>query len=131
MNGLEELSSFLTGGPRVVVIAEKAVDLRVEASGNQLFLLKIAEGSLAAGGRGAGFGERKVVSVFCFSSKGGSWTKLFETQDESRAADFEVPYYVSLLPFTLTDGSETMGYGVVEPELIRQMAFRAGVPSSP
>jgi hypothetical protein len=131
MDGLEELSSHLAGGSRVIVIAEKDVDLRAAASGNQLFLLKIAEGSLAAGGRGGGFGERKVVAVFCFSSKGGSWTKLFETQDESRVADFEVPYYVSRLPLTLADGTETMGYGVVEPELVSRMAARAGVPSSP
>jgi hypothetical protein len=128
---LEELSFHLAGGSRVIVIAEKDVDLRVAARENRLFLLKIAEGSLAAGGRGGGFGERKVVGVFCFSSKGGSWTKLFETQDESKVADFEVPYYVSRLPFTLANGTETVGYGVVEPELVSQMAARAGVPSSP
>jgi hypothetical protein len=130
MDALEELNSHLTGGPRVIVIAQKDVDLR-PSGGNQLFLLKIAEGSLAAGGRGGGFGERRVVSVICFNSQEGHWAKLYETQDESRAADFEVPYHVSRLPLTLADGSETMGYGVVEPELVQQMATKAGVPFSP
>lgn len=131
MNVKDELSSYLTGGSRVIVISEKDVDLRSSSSGNRLFLLKIAEGSLAAGGRGGGFGERRVVGVFCFSSDGGAWTKLFETQEESRAADFEVPYYVSRLPFTLVDGTEAIGYGVVEPELVKQMSAKAGIPFSP
>ena len=131
MRALEELSSYLTGGSRVIVLAEKDVDLRIAERGNRLFLLKIAEGSLAAGGRGGGFGERKVVSVFCFSSAGGSWKKLFETSEESVASTFEVPYYVSRLPLTLADGTEIMGYGVVEPELVAQMAAKAGIASSP
>jgi len=129
MNPLDEITSILTGGARAIVIAENDVDLRCTASGNRLFLLKIAEGSLAAGGRGGGFGERRVVAVYCFNSKGGSWTKLFETQDESAAAGFEIPYYVSRLPLTLADGKETMGYGVVEPELVGKMAAKAGIPS--
>jgi len=131
MRALEELSSYLTGGSRVIVLAEKDVDLRIAERGNRLFLLKIAEGSLAAGGRGGGFGERKVVSVICFSSAGGSWEKLFETNEESVASTFEVPYYVSRLPLTLADGTEIMGYGVVEPELVAQMAAKAGIASSP
>jgi len=131
MDPLDELCSLLTGGSRVIVISERDVDLKSNSKGNSLFLLKIAEGSLAAGGRGGGFGERKVVSVFCFSSRGGGWKKLFETQEESAAAAFEVPYYVSRIPFTLPDGTEGMGYGVVEPELVRQMAARSGVTFSP
>ncbi len=131
MDSRDELSSHLTGGSRVIVIAEKDVDLRTASGGNRLFLLKIAEGSLAAGGRGGGFGERKVVEVSCFSSNGGPWTKLFETREESRVAGFEVPYYVSRVPFTLADGTEEMGYGVVEPELVRQMAAKAGILFSP
>jgi len=69
--------------------------------------------------------------VFCFSSHGGGWKKLFETQEESAVAGFEVPYYVSRIPFILPDGTEGMGYGVVEPELVKQMAERAGVTFSP
>jgi hypothetical protein len=131
MDPLEELSAHLTGGSRVVVIAEKDVDLRGSSEGNRLMLLKIAEESLAAGGRGGGFGERRIVGAYCFSSHGGSWTKLFETLEDSKIAGFEVPYYVSRLPLTLADGTQTMGYGVVEPELVRQMAAKAGISLSP
>jgi len=131
MDPRDELTSYLTGGSRVIVIAERDVDLRPASGRNRLFLLKIAEGSLAAGGRGGGFGERRVVGVSCFSSVGGNWVKLFETREVKDAADYEVPYYVSRLPLTLADGTETMGYGVVEPELVAQMAAKAGIPSSP
>jgi len=130
MEGVEELTSHLSGKSRVIVIAEKDVDLRPQAGENRLFLLKIAEGSLAAGGRGGGIGERKVVEVVCFELKGGLWTKLFRTDDDESLAGFEVPYYVSRLPLTLVDGTESMGYGVVEPDLVREFARKAGIPSS-
>ena len=115
----------------MIIISERDVDLRSGSTNNTFFLLKIAEGSFAAGGRGGGFGERRVVGVFCFSSRGGVWRKLFETQEESVAASFEVPYYVSRIPFVLPNGAEEMGYGVVEAELVRQMAAKAGVTFSP
>jgi len=127
---LEELAALLTGGQRVVVIAEKDVDLRPGASSNRLILLKMAAGSLAAGGRGGGFGERRVVGVAIFRSEGGPWTKAYESMDESVAGRFEVPYHVSRLPMNLPDGAECMGYGVVDPELVAQMHGTAGLPSS-
>ncbi|MDA4124515.1 MAG: hypothetical protein OK438_03585 [Thaumarchaeota archaeon] len=130
MDSSAELSSLMSGGSRVILISEKDVDLKPGTGDNRLFLLKMAEGSLAAGGRGGGFGERRVVAVFLFSLTSGVWSKLFETEDASRLADFEVPYYVSRLPMTLADGTETMGYGVVDPELVGQMLAKAGVSSS-
>jgi hypothetical protein len=124
---LAELNLHLSGGSRVIMISEKEVDLRPQAPDNRLFLLKMAEGSLAAGGRGGGFGERKVVKALAFVSSGGQWSKLYESEDESRAAEFEIPYYVSRLPYTLSDGSESVGYGVVESELVGQMFAKAGL----
>lgn len=129
METLDELVSHLSGGPRAVVIAERDLDLRPQSEDNRLFLLKIGEGSLAAGGRGGGFGERKVTGVYCFAQRNGVWTKLFGTVEETKAAEFEVPYYVSRLPFVMTDGTEAMGYGVVERELVREMAKKAGIGS--
>lgn len=129
MNPLDELTSHLTGGARVIVIAERDIDLRSQSE-NKLVLLKISEGSVASGGRGGGFGERRVVGVYVFHSVDGTWTKTFETEDESRAAGFEVPYYVSRLPITMADGTEMMGYGVIEPELVAKMMADA-MPSSP
>lgn len=131
MDASSELFSHITGGARVIVVAEKDVDFRPVSGDNRLFLLTIMEGSLASGGRGGGFGERKVVEVLSYARANGVWTKLFETSDEGRLQDFEVPYYVSRLPMTLADGTETMGYGVVDSELVRTMSAKAALPSSP
>lgn len=127
MDALEELVSHLSGGSRAIVIAEKDVDLRPQSGDNRLFVLKIGEGSLAAGGRGGGFGERKVAGVLFFERRNGVWTKLFEATDEGKASEFEVPYYVSRLPFVMSDGGEAMGYGVIELELVGEMARKAGI----
>ena len=130
MEAADELASILSSGSRVIVIAEKDVDLRPHSGDNKLFLLKIVEGSLASGGRGGGFGERRVVEVMFFERKDGTWSSPFRTDNETSVANFEVPYHVSRLPLTLLDGAESMGYGVVEPDLVREMVRKAGISSS-
>lgn len=114
----------------MIAISEHDVDLRPDAPDNALILLSLAEGSLAAGGRGGGFGERRVVKVGIFQLTSKSWSKTFETSKESEASEFEVPYYVSRLPYTLADGSESIGYGVVDPDLVRHMKTKASLHSS-
>ena len=123
-------SEILAGGSRVISIAEGYVDLRGQAPDNLMWLLVMADGSLASGGRGGGFGERRVSRVLLFRHKEGSWSRLVDVTDEQKAAEYEVPYHVSRLPMTLADGSESMGYGVVEPELVREMMSKAGLSSS-
>lgn len=129
MDALSEIASHLSGGARAIVIAQKDIDLRPGSPDNRVFILKIGEGSSAAGGRGGGFGERKVSAVFCYELKGGKWTKLLDA-GEGALANYEVPYYVSRLPLVLADGSELMGYGAVEPELVEEMSRMSGIPSS-
>lgn len=129
MDATDEISSHLTGASRAIVIAEKDVDLKPGAGDNRLFILKIGEGSLAAGGRGGGFGERKVTAALCFARAGGIWAKVFEVSEEGAGA-FEVPYYVSRLPMTMADGTESVGYGVVDPDLVKEMSAKAGLDSS-
>ncbi|MDV3277082.1 MAG: hypothetical protein LYZ69_01275 [Nitrososphaerales archaeon] len=124
MSAIDELTQLLSGGARVVVIAQRDVDLTSLAAENTLLLLKLTEGSHAAGGRGAGFGERKVVKVSLFRYGDGACEKLFDTEDEAKVAEFEVPYYVARMPMTLRDGTESMGYGVVDPELVGQFAAK-------
>lgn len=126
MDGAEEISSSLAGGARVILISERDVDLREGSPPNRVVLLRMAEGSLAAGGRGGGYGERRVVRVTIFEKRDRDWTKAFETDDQSRVETFEVPYYVSRLPYFMPDGSEEMGYGVVDPDLVRKMMAQAG-----
>ena len=130
MTPLEELAAWLTGASRAIVISDRDVDLRTSAGDNRLIVLKIGEGSHAAGGRGGGFGERKVTGVFCFELSKGEWAKRFEVEGEEGASGFEVPYYVSRLPMVLADGTEIMGYGVVDPDLVTEMMSNPRIGSS-
>ncbi|MDG6898707.1 MAG: hypothetical protein JRN24_03105 [Nitrososphaerota archaeon] len=120
-----ELAQLLQGQSRAVVIAEKEVDLRAVGGTNHLFLLILAEGSHAAGGRGGGFGERRVVRVAHFKCDRGGCEKLFDTSDEQKVSMFEVPFHVARIPITLGDGTVTMGYGVVDPELVGELKAKA------
>ncbi len=122
MNAVEEISSLLSGGSRVVVIAEEDVNLKSLRGKNTLFLLMVAEGSQAAGGRSGGLGERRVVGVTEFRYEDGECEKLFETSEEAKVVEFEVPHYVTRMPMTLRDGTEIVGYGVVDPELVSSFA---------
>jgi len=130
MSPVDELSDLLSGPARVVIVARRDVNLRSLAGENDLVLLKMGEGSLAAGGRGGGFGERRVVMVAHFRYLDGTCEKLFQTSDEGRMAEFEIPYHVARMPLTLRDGTEAMGYGVVDDELAREMVTKMAQPSS-
>ncbi len=125
MTPLEEISSVLAGGGRVIMVSERDVNLNTLRGSNTLFLLRLAEESLAAGGRGGGMGERRVTEVLQFRYQDGFCEKLFQTNDASKVELFEIPYYVARTPFTLSDGSESMGYGVVDAELVSQYAKSA------
>jgi hypothetical protein len=129
LDALEELVAYLTGQSRAIVIARRDVDLRPQSEENRLFVLNIGEGSLAAGGRGGGFGERKVSAVSCFELKDSTWSLIFRAPPE-RVGEYEVPYYISRLPLTMADGTETMGYGVVDPELVSELSRKSGIASS-
>ncbi len=129
MDAQDELSAHLAGGGRAIVIAQNDLDLRPGSPDNRLFVLKVGEGSLAAGGRGGGFGERRVTAVLCYELRSGVWSKLFEAK-EGAVEGYDVPYHVSRMPMTMADGSESMGYGVVDPELVGEMSKRSGIPSS-
>ena len=128
MSPLEELAEAFTGKYRAIVIADRDVDLRTSSGLNKLFIMKIAEGSLASGGRGGGFGERKVVRVAGFALAAGKWERFFETEDESLLTKFEVPYHVSRIPLLLSDGTESMGYGVIEPPLVEEFSRKTVLP---
>jgi len=128
---VEELADSLLGKFRAILIADNDVDLRPGAGANRIFVLKITEGSLVSGGRGGGFGERRVIKVSFFGSGGGKWEKTFETEDPSKLEAFEVPYHVTRIPVVLQDGTESMGYGVIERPLVDEFAGKANSFAEP
>ena len=131
MSPVEVLEALLSGPGRAVVISSTDVDLRPAAGNVRLLVLKVGEGSHAAGGRGGGFGERRVTGVYCFERSGSGWARLYAEEDEAKASAFEVPYFVSRLPMVMADGTDAMGYGVVDPGLVAEMSAKSGIPSPP
>jgi hypothetical protein len=124
LNAKEELLEALSGRHRAIVIAQRDVDLSSEVD-NRMFVMLVAEGSLSAGGRGGGFGEKRLIGVAGFEFSHGQLSKFFETEDESMLVEFEVPYSVLRIPFVLPNGTATVGYGVVDAGLVEEFCRKA------
>ena len=75
MDGLAELLSLLSAKGRRVYVVEKEVDLRDLGPRNTVYVLQLPDGSTAAGGRGGGFGERRIVKVYHYELGGGECRK--------------------------------------------------------
>jgi len=119
LSAIDELAATFSGNSRVLVVSEREVDLHSLAGENHLYLLKLIEGSLAAGGRGGGLGERRIVSVTHYVYRNGACEKVFQTEEESLVAKFEVPYHVARMPMKMRDGAEQVGYGVIDPDVVK------------
>ncbi len=118
MTPLEELATLLVERGRRIVIAEKPVDLRSLSGENFVYVLQLPEGSLAAGGRAGGFGERRVERLHAFHYQDGSCRKLFETDNPQKLEKFELPYHAAGTPVVLPDGSERIVSGVIDPGFV-------------
>jgi hypothetical protein len=118
MTALEELATLLAQKGRRILVAENPVDLRSLRGHNSVYILQLPEGSLAAGGRAGGFGERRIEKLYAFHYENGSCTKLFETDSPEKLERFELPYHAAGTPVVLTDGSERIISGVIDPEFV-------------
>ena len=118
MTPLEYLSKLLGEKRTMILVAENSVDLRSLQGKNSIYILQVPEGSSAAGGRAGGFGERRIEKVYCFRYENGVCEKVLETDDPEKLEKFELPYHAAGLPVILTDGTEKIVSGVIDPELI-------------
>lgn len=119
MTALEELSHLFLEKRRIIVVAEDSVDLKLLQGRNWIYILELPEGSTAAGGRAGGFGERRIQKAYCFRYENGACDKVLETDDPEKLERFELPYHAAGLPVILSDGTEMIVSGVVDPEFIR------------
>ena len=118
MTPLEELTSLIVEKGRKVLVAENPVDLRTLNGENSVFILKLPEGSSAAGGRAGGFGERRLEKLYCFHYENGACRKLYEVDSPEKLERFELPYHAAGTPVVLPDGSEKVMSGVIDPEFV-------------
>jgi len=118
MDGLPELLDLVTGKGRRVYVAEKPIDLRDLGTSNTLYILQLPEGSTAAGGRGGGFGERRIVKLYHYQLGGGACTKVAEIDDDGKLDSLDLPYHATALPILDTEGKERLVSGVIDPSFV-------------
>jgi hypothetical protein len=118
MDGLHELLELVTGGGRKVFVAEKPIDLRDLATSNTVYVLQLPDGSRAAGGRGGGFGERRIVKLYHFEYATGTCTKVGEVEDDGRLDLLDLPYHATAMPIMDMEGRERLVSGVTDPSFV-------------
>jgi len=118
MTPLEELAALLSEKSRRILVAENQVDLKSLQGENSIFILQLPEGSLAAGGRAGGFGERRVERLYAFHYVDGACRKLFEVNTPDKLERYELPYHAAGMPIVLPDGSEKVVSGVIDREMV-------------
>jgi hypothetical protein len=118
MNGLDDLLALLTSKGRRVYVAEKPVDLRDLNAPNTVYVLQLPDGSTAAGGRGGGFGERRIIRLYHFEYGAGSCTKIGEVEDDSKLDLLDLPYHATAMSVLDTEGTERLVSGVIDPSFV-------------
>ena len=91
MTPLEELVHLSSERSRRIFVAQEPIDLSAFQGLNCVYVLELPVSLGSAGGRIGGFGERRVVKLFCFRQEGESWTKVLELDDAEKLSRLELP----------------------------------------
>jgi hypothetical protein len=118
MDGLTELLGLLASKGRRVYVAEKPVDLRDLNTPNTIYILQLPDGSTAAGGRGGGFGERRIIRLYQFECGAGTCTKIGEEEDDGKLDLLDLPYHATAMPILDAEGNEKLVSGVIDPSFV-------------
>ncbi|HVC26686.1 MAG TPA: hypothetical protein VND40_00855 [Nitrososphaerales archaeon] len=116
---LREFVGLIESRMRCVYVAERPIDLTKLDEPNTIFVLQLPEGfSTAAGSRGGGFGERRILRVYEFVCGQGDCTKVCEREGPEITETLDLPYHAAAFPITLPDGREKLVSGVADPEFV-------------
>jgi hypothetical protein len=117
MPGADEFVALIESMGRRVFVTDDVVDLGKLEKPNEIYILQMLSASTAAGGRGGGMGDRKVVKVYHYSCGNGECKKVGETEDEGKIESLDLPYHATAFPILLPGGKEKLVSGVVDREL--------------
>jgi hypothetical protein len=116
---LQGFVSLIESRMRCVYVAERPMDLRKLDEQNTIFVLQLPEGfSTAAGSRGGGFGERRILKVYQFLCGQGGCSKVGEFESLEITESLDLPYHAAAFPIILPDGREKLVSGVADMELV-------------
>ena len=102
---------------RKLLVSSTEIDLS-RRNKIDIFFLIVQESRGSAGGRGGGSGSRRVERIFGYTCNNGECKIIFDTSDESKIEEFEIPYSAVAMDIRLQDGSSMVVQGVVDPDLI-------------
>jgi len=125
-DGLQDFLELVNARGRKVYVAEKLINLVDLDVSNSIYILQLPDGSTAAGGRGGGFGERRIVKAYHFECGGGSCTKIGEFEDEERLNSLDLPYHATAMPILDPQGNEKLVSGVVDPQFTESYRLALG-----
>jgi hypothetical protein len=114
----DSIDTILQLPQRKIVVAESEVFLDKQIK-NDIFILLVEESTGSAGGRAAGFGYRRVERIYGFSCyEGGKCTKFFDTTEQDKIDQFDIPYSAVAMDIKLSDGRTYVVQGVVDPNFV-------------
>jgi hypothetical protein len=104
---------------RCVYVTQRPIDLTKLDEPNTIFVLQLPEGfSTAAGSRGGGFGERRVLKVYQYVCGQGDCKKVNESESQETTETLDLPYHAAAFPIILPDGREKIVSGVADGEFV-------------
>jgi len=115
MDGLSEFLELVGSPGRRVYVAENAIDLSDLSKRNDIYVLQLPDGSTAAGGRGGGFGERRIVKLYNFQIVDGACRKVAVIEDDQKLDALDLPYHATAMPIIDTEKKERLVSGVIDP----------------
>jgi hypothetical protein len=113
----DSIDAVLQLSQRKLVVAKSDVLLDRQMH-NEIFILMIEESRGSAGGRAAGVGHRRVNRVYGFSCYEGKYTKFFDTNEQDKIDQFDIPYSAVAMDIRLSDGKPYVVQGVVDPDFV-------------
>jgi hypothetical protein len=114
---LGPIDTILQLPQRKLVVAQSEVCLDGQAK-NEIFVLMVEESRGSAGGRAAGSGHRRVERIYGFICNGGACTKFFDSEDQDKVDQFDIPYSAVAMDIRLTDGRAYVVQGIVDSDLV-------------
>jgi hypothetical protein len=119
MADLQEFVSLIESRMRCVYVTERPINLRSLDEPNTIFVLQLPEGfSTAAGSRGGGFGDRRILKVYQYLCSQGDCKKVNEFADQETTETLDLPYHAAAFPIILPDGREKLVSGVADRDLV-------------
>lgn len=114
----DSIDAILQLPQRKLVIAQSNVHLDDKQTKNEIFILMVEESRGSAGGRAAGSGHRRIERIYGFACDRGANTKFFDSSEQEKVDQFDIPYSAVAMDILLSDGRPYVVQGIVDPDFV-------------